>query len=187
MAHKALWILIVWVLFGVPRMDTPDGHRAITAVRGNYEESIRSSEMTQREWDIWSSRSAESPAQNILVALVSLSAEVRGKLDPLVSGALDTKIMARDQDVKHALRPKKPAAKRPTLDLFPLVYSALTRPDAVFQDKPDVATFHFVSVLIGYGVLYVVVRRCMNITSLRFRTIKVGTWDEMESGGKRVN
>ena len=186
MAHKALWILIVWVLFGVPRMDTPDGHRAITAVRGNYEELIRSSEMTQGEWDIWSSRSAESPAQNILVAVASLSAEVRGKLDPLVSGALGTKIMARYQDVKYALRPKKPAAKRPTFDQLPLVYSALTCPDAVFQGKPDVATFHFVSVLTGYGVLDVVVRRCLDITSLRVRIIKVGTWSNIVSVGEHV-
>ena len=168
-------------------MDTPDGHRAITAVREDYEGSIRSSEMTQGEWDIWSSRSAESPAQNILVAVVSFSAEVRGELDPLVSGALDTKIMARGQDVKHALRPKKPASKRPTFDQLPLVYSALPRPDAVFQDKQDVATFHFVSDLIGEGVLDIVVRRCLDITSLRVRTIEVGTWDDMESGGKRVN
>ena len=142
--------------------------------------------MTQGEWDIWSSRSAESPAQNILVAVASFSAEVREKLDPLVSGALDTKIMARDQDVKHALRPKKPAAKRPTLDQFPLVYSALTRPDAVFQDKRDVATFHFVSALIGDGVLDVVVRRCLDITLLRVRTIKVGTWSNIVSVGEHV-
>lgn len=167
-------------------MDTPDGHRAITAVRENYEGSIRSSEMTQWEWDIWSSRSAESPAQNILVAVASFSAEVRGKLDPLVSGALDTKIMARDQDVEHALRQKKPAAKRPALDQLSLVYPALTRPDAVFQDKQDVTTFHLVSVLIGKGVLDVVVRRCLDITSLRVRTIKVGTWSDMVSVGELV-
>ena len=151
-------------------MNAPDGHRAITAVRENYEESIRSSAMTQGEWDIWSSRSAE----------------VRGKLDPLVSGTLGTKIMARYKDVKHALRPKKPAAKRPTLDQLPLVYSALTRPDAVFQDKQDVATFHFVSALIGEGVLDTVVRRYLDITSLRVRTIKVGTWSDMVSVGERV-
>lgn len=118
---------------------------------------------------------------------MSLSARARGKLDPLVSGALDTKIMARDQDVEHALRPKRPASKRPTLDQLPLVYSALTSPDAVFQDKQDVTTFHLVSALIGEGVLDVVVRRCLDITSLRVRIIKVGTWDDMESGGKRVN
>lgn len=94
--------------------------------------------------------------------------------------------MARDQDVEHALRQKKPAAKRPALDQLSLVYPALTHPDAVFQDKQDVTTFHLVSALIGKGVLDVVVRRCLDITSLRVRTIKVGTWSDMVSVGELV-
>lgn len=167
-------------------MDTPDGHRAIKAVRENYEESIRLSEMTQGESGI---SGAVAPLRALLRIFWS-----RSRVSPpksaenltLVSGALDTKIMARYQDVKHALRPKNPAAKRSTLDLLPLVYPALTRPDAVFQDKQDVGTFHFVSALIGDGVLDVVVRRCLDITSLRVRTIKVGTWSDMVSVGELV-
>ena len=172
-------------------MDTPDGRRAIKAVRKHYAESIRSTAMTQGEWDIWVRRAVERGGnpQRVLVAAASLSPTDHGKIERHIGEAIDTKVMADDHDALHSLRDTKPTVKKPSVDQLSQVHATLTQPDAVYQDKQDPNTFHFVAALVGdkgEKVIDVVVRRYSEITSLRIRTIKVARLSDVQGGGTNI-